>query len=80
MRTCKNFVDLEKRCKMNIWSQKSALLQLRTDRLREQLFSSPTLFVLPDSEGNAPTETHAFSMVDVVVDDMAVLAAAREND
>ena len=30
----KNFVDLEKRWKMNIWSQKSALIQLRTDHLK----------------------------------------------
>ena len=27
---CENLVDLEKRCKMSIWTQKSALIQLRT--------------------------------------------------
>ena len=30
---CENLVDLEKRCKMIIWLQKSALIQRRTDRL-----------------------------------------------
>ena len=34
MQKCENLVDLEKRCKMSIWSQKSALIQLRTDRLK----------------------------------------------
>ena len=29
-----NLVELEKRCKMSIWSQKSASIQLRTDRLK----------------------------------------------
>ena len=31
---CENLVELEKRCKMSIWSQKSALIQLRTDPLK----------------------------------------------
>ena len=31
-----NLVELEKRCKMSIWSQKSASIQLRTDRLKMQ--------------------------------------------
>ena len=29
-----NIVDLEKRCKMSIWLQKSALIQLRTSLLK----------------------------------------------
>ena len=31
---CDNLVDLEKRCKMSIWTQKSALIQLRTSLLK----------------------------------------------
>ena len=31
---CGNLVDLEKRCKMSIWTQKSALIQLRTSLLK----------------------------------------------
>ena len=31
---CENLVDLEKRCKMSIWTQKSALIQLRTSLLK----------------------------------------------
>ena len=34
MQNCENLVDLEKRCKMSIWSQKSALIQLRTSLLK----------------------------------------------
>ena len=31
---CANLVDLEKRCKMSIWTQKSALIQLRKSLLK----------------------------------------------
>ena len=31
---CGNLVDFEKRCKMSIWTQKSALIQLRTSLLK----------------------------------------------
>ena len=34
MRRNDNLVDLEKRCKMSIWTQKSALIQLRTSLLK----------------------------------------------
>ena len=34
MQRCENLVDLEKRCKMSIWTQKSALIQLRTSLLK----------------------------------------------
>ena len=34
MQRCDNLVDLEKRCKMSIWTQKSALIQLRTSLLK----------------------------------------------
>ena len=34
MQRCENLVNLEKRCKMNIWTQKSALIQLRTSLLK----------------------------------------------
>ena len=34
-----NIVDLEKRCKMSIWTQKSALIQLRTSPLKFDDFS-----------------------------------------
>ena len=34
VRRCDNLVDLEKRCKMSIWTQKSALIQLRTSPLK----------------------------------------------
>ena len=39
MRECSNLVDLEKRCKMSIWSSKSALIQRRTDCLKLNLNS-----------------------------------------
>ena len=41
MRECSNRVDLEKRCKMSIWSSKSALIQRRTDCLKSNLSSAP---------------------------------------
>ena len=34
MQRCGNLVDLEKRCKMRPWTQKSALIQLRTSLLK----------------------------------------------
>ena len=34
MQRCDNLVDLEKRCKMSIWTQKSALIQPRTSLLK----------------------------------------------
>ncbi len=34
VKRCGNLVDLEKRCKMSIWAQKSALIQLRTSFLK----------------------------------------------
>ena len=34
MQRIANLVDLEKRCKMSIWTQKSALIQLRTSPLK----------------------------------------------
>ena len=34
MQRCENLVDLEKRSKMSIWTQKSALIQLRTSLLK----------------------------------------------
>ena len=34
MQRCDNLVDFEKRCKMSIWTQKSALIQLRTSLLK----------------------------------------------
>ena len=37
MQKCENLVELEKRCKMSIWSQKSALIQRRTDCLKLNL-------------------------------------------
>ena len=39
MQRCENLVDLEKRCKMSIWTQKSALIQLsplKFDELAER--------------------------------------------
>ena len=34
MQRCGNLVDFEKRCKMRPWTQKSALIQLRTSLLK----------------------------------------------
>ena len=66
MQKCENLVELEKRCKMSIWSQKSALIKPRTDRLKSKTDTSCVIFESSFSRSTAREVHSADTMAPVV--------------